>query len=83
MDPLSQPALAQQNTFGRALLERVQGMGGSLLGGGMAGQAANTIQSQPYLMHVREAQAQGQTPMTPEEFQVFMQGQRQPPQLGR
>jgi hypothetical protein len=40
----------------------------SALGGGMARQAANTLMSQPYRMHVEESKALGQQPMSPEEF---------------
>lgn len=40
----------------------------SALGGGMARQAANVMLSRPYRMHVEEAKALGQKPMTPEEF---------------
>lgn len=46
----------------------------SFLGQGMAAQAAQIMQSQPYRMHVQEAKAMGQTPMTPEEFAKMMQG---------
>lgn len=38
------------------------------LGSGMARNAANTLLSKPYQMHVQEAKALGQTPMTPEQF---------------
>lgn len=80
-DPFSPQNLQRENTFGRALVDRVAPM----FGGGMAGQAASQLQSQPYMMHVREAQANGVKPMTPEEFQRFMQGQQLnvAPQLGR
>lgn len=36
--------------------------------GGMAGQAQQLIQSRPYQLHVQEAQAMGQQPMSPEQF---------------
>lgn len=36
--------------------------------GGMAGQAAQVLQSRPYQMHVQEMKALGQQPMTPEQF---------------
>ena len=39
-----------------------------MLGSGMAQQAAQGMQSQPYRLHVQEAQALGQQPMTPEQF---------------
>jgi len=38
------------------------------LGSGMAQQAAQIIQSRPYQLHVSEARALGQEPMTPEAF---------------
>jgi len=38
--------------------------------GGMAGQAQQIIQSRPYQLHVQEAQAMGQQPMSPEQFAV-------------
>lgn len=38
------------------------------LGAGMAQQAAQTIQSRPYQLHVQEAQANGQAPLTQEQF---------------
>lgn len=41
--------------------------------GGMAGQAQQLIQSRPYQLHVQEAQAMGQQPMTPEQFMQQMQ----------
>lgn len=37
-------------------------------GGGMAQQGARTLQSRPYQLHVQEAKAMGQAPMTPEQF---------------
>ncbi len=39
-----------------------------LLGSGMAGQAAQVLQSRPYQLHVQEMQALGQQPMTPDQF---------------
>jgi hypothetical protein len=50
-----------------------QGQG--LLGSGMAAQGAQTLQSRPYMLHVQEARAMGQEPMTPEQF-MRMQGQQ-------
>ncbi len=44
------------------------------LGSGMAQQAAQQMQNRPYQMHVQEAQAMGQTPMTPQQF-MMQQGQ--------
>lgn len=38
------------------------------LGSGMARQAANAMLSRPYRLHVEEAKALGQQPMTPQEF---------------
>lgn len=38
------------------------------LGNGMAGRAADTLQSLPYRRHVQESQALGEAPMTPEQF---------------
>ena len=41
---------------------------GGLLGQGMAGQAAQTMQNRPYQLHVQESQAQGLQPMPYEQF---------------
>jgi hypothetical protein len=38
------------------------------MGSGMVQQAAQSMQSRPYQLHVQEAQANGQQPMTPEQF---------------
>jgi hypothetical protein len=38
------------------------------LGSGMAQQAAQSMQSRPYQLHVAEAQANGMPPLTPEQF---------------
>jgi hypothetical protein len=38
------------------------------MGNGMARQAANAMMSRPYQMHVQEAKALGQQPMTPQQF---------------
>lgn len=38
------------------------------LGNGMAQQAAQTMASRPYQLHVQEAQALGQQPLTQEQF---------------
>lgn len=46
-----------------------------LLGSGMVQQAAQIMQSRPYQLHVQEAQALGQTPLTPQQF---MQQNRMP-----
>lgn len=35
---------------------------------GMVGNAAQAMTSRPYNLHVQEAQALGQTPMTPQQF---------------
>lgn len=40
----------------------------SMLGSGMVQQAAQALQSRPYQLHVQEAQAMGQQPLTPEQF---------------
>jgi len=40
------------------------------LGSGMAQQAAQVMQSRPYQLHIRESQALGQRPLTPEEFML-------------
>lgn len=52
---------------------------GGLLGlnTGMAGQAAQTIQSRPYQLYVQEQQSQGLPVMSPEEWQKWMQSQQQ------
>lgn len=41
-----------------------------MLGSGMAQQAAQIMQSRPYQLHMQEAQAMGQQPMTPEQFMM-------------
>lgn len=41
-----------------------------LLGTGMAQQAAQMMNSRPYQLHVQEALALGETPMTREQFEV-------------
>lgn len=38
------------------------------IGSGMAAEAAKIIQSRPYKLHVEEAKAMGENPMTPEEW---------------
>jgi hypothetical protein len=53
----------------RALLSD-QSAGLGLLGSGMAGQAAQIMQSRPYQLHVQEMQALGQQPMTPDQFLI-------------
>jgi hypothetical protein len=77
----SRQALAAQNSFGQALLGRLMPWAGKpagLLGAGMAQTAtAQTLQSRPYQIHVQEAQALGQTPLTPEQFAATQQGQGQ------
>lgn len=40
----------------------------ALLGGGMAANAAKILASRAYQLHVQEAQANGEKPMTPEQF---------------
>lgn len=50
------------------------GSGTGLLGSGAAQQAAQTIQSRAYQLHVQEARALGQQPMTPEQFMQMQQG---------
>jgi len=48
---------------------------------GMVQQAAQVLQSRPYQLHMQEAQANGQAPMTPEAFmQMLAQQQQQKPQ---
>lgn len=42
---------------------------------GMVGNAAQAMQSRPYQLHVQEAQAMGQTPMTPQQFAAQQSGQ--------
>jgi hypothetical protein len=74
-DPLSPQSLAAQNTYWQALKDRVlpqQAQG--LLGPGMAQQAAAILQSRPYQLHVQEARALGQTPLTPEQFMATQRG---------
>jgi hypothetical protein len=50
-----------------------QALGPAALGNGMAAQAAQVMQSRPYQMHVQEAKAMGEPPMSPEEFALKMQ----------
>jgi hypothetical protein len=38
------------------------------MGNGMVQQAAQSMQGRPYQLHVQEAQANGQQPLTPEQF---------------
>lgn len=45
------------------------------MGQGMADQARQIIMSRPYQLHVQEARANGQEPLTPEQFMRMMQGQ--------
>lgn len=70
IDPNGDPrALAAQNSYGRALLERVYPASlKGLLGSGMAQHAAAVMQSLPYQRHVQEARMMGQAPMTPEQW---------------
>lgn len=49
--------------------------GNAPVGNGMARQAMGVIQSRPYQLHVQEAKAMGQQPMSPEEF-LAQQGGR-------
>lgn len=44
------------------------------MGNGMVRQAANSMLSRPYQMHVQEAKALGQVPMTPQEFAQTQRG---------
>lgn len=60
---------------------KMLGLGGNPsppLGSGMAQQAAQIMQSRPYQLHVQEAQANGQAPMSPEQFAQMMSQQQQP-----
>ena len=63
-DPLSQQALAKQNTYGQAIRERLASM--------LMSTPPNPM-SRAYQMHVAEAQALGQQPMNPQEFQARQQ----------
>ena len=81
MDPnLSQHALKKQNSFLDAFLQRASGgmMGGPQVQPILGAQQA--MQSRPYQLHVQEAQAMGQQPMSPQEFEMM---QKQPRLLGR
>lgn len=49
-------------------------------GAGMFQQAAQVMQSRPYQLHMAEAQASGQPPMSPEQFMQMMSQQQQRPQ---
>jgi hypothetical protein len=75
MDPNLDPrALAKQNSFGRAIWEQiVPPKPTDLLGTGMAGGAAQIIQSRPYQLHVQEMQAQGLQPLPPEQWAAQQQ----------
>lgn len=44
-----------------------------LLGNGMAGMAAQAIQSRPYQLHIQEAKAMGQPPLPYEEWMKMQQ----------
>lgn len=77
MDPNTDPrALASQNSLTRAILGRMlpQNML-SVLGSGMAGNAASAINGTAYRNHVAEMQALGQTPLTQEQFARRQLGQ--------
>jgi hypothetical protein len=76
-DPnMSAQALAAQNSLARALMGRVLPNNMlNILGSGMASNAGSALSSAAYRNHVREAQALGQTPMTPQQFQAMQQGQ--------
>jgi hypothetical protein len=82
MDPNeSAYALKKQNSLWDAILQR--GTFGALGGGPQVSPilgAQKAMQSRPYQMHVQEAQAMGQQPMSPEEFEMM---QKQPRLLGR
>lgn len=54
-----------------------QALGPAALGNGMAAQAAQIIQSRPYQLHLQEAKAMGEPPLSPEQFALKMQ-QAQP-----
>jgi hypothetical protein len=75
MDPTSQSLL------GRLMANKQQAPQG-LLGSGMAQAAAAMMQSRPYQIHVQEAQALGQTPLTPEQFMATQNGQQRRGLLG-
>lgn len=77
MDKFSPQALAAQNSYLQAVKERASGLfGGAGLGGGMAGQAAATVQNRPYQLHVQEAQGLGQQPLSPEAFAQMLAEQK-------
>jgi hypothetical protein len=40
----------------------------AVLGTGMAGKAESALKTRAYQLHVQEAKASGEQPMTPEEF---------------
>lgn len=69
-------ALAAQNSLTRAVLGRMlpQNML-SVLGSGLAGNAASAINGTAYRQHVAEMMALGQTPLTPEQFAKQQGGQ--------
>lgn len=72
----SAQALAGQNSLTRALLDRVLPQNRlAAVGQGLAGNAGAAINGRAYQMHVREATALGQTPMSPEQFAAMQRGQ--------
>lgn len=87
MADLSPESLKKENTYGRAvkdrLVELLKFSPGSKtaeaqekiepkLGTGMAENARKALKSIPYQKHLAEAKATGETPMTPEEFAEIM-----------
>jgi hypothetical protein len=80
MDQFDPRQMAQQNTFWQALKDRMTPTSMGLLGGGAVQNAAQSMQNRPYQIHVQEAMALGQQPMTPEQF-MQMQQRQQPRSL--
>lgn len=50
------------------MLASLMGVAEKPIGTGMAEQGRQTLASRAYQLHVQEARANGETPMTPEQF---------------
>lgn len=80
MDNLSPEALKQDNTYTKAIKDRLvqmlrmsPGAGQAQAApamGGMAGQAQQTLQNIPYQRYLQEMQAQGMQPMSQQQFMM-------------
>lgn len=84
MADLSAESLKKENTYGRAVKDRLTELlkfspgtkaveaKEAPLGSGMAENARRALKSIPYQKHLQEAKAMGEKPMTPEEFAEIM-----------